>query len=227
MILNDTEYNSITMKTILFDNDGTLVDSETLYFKATQQVLRSAGVDITKKWFAEEFLLLNTSTLSLARAKGLTGEQIDTLRNQRNALYAKLLEDEVILMPGVFDVLQQLHGHHEMGVVTGSRRSHFEIIMRKTGIKNFFNFYITREDTEKEKPDPEPYLKALQVSWKKPHECIAIEDTSKWLLSASRANIPCLVIPNELSKDHDFSLATKIVWKFSEITSYLLENRYT
>ncbi len=167
------------MKALLFDNDGTLVDSESLYFKATQQVLASVGVEMTKKWFIEESLLHNTSSWSLAEAKGIPEEQIDELRKQRNALYSKLLEKEVALMPGVRETLERLFGHYIMGIVTGSRKPHFDIIMQKTGIRNFFDFVITQEDAKKEKPNPDPYLKALQLSQTRPHDCIAIEDTEK------------------------------------------------
>lgn len=205
------------MRTIFFDNDGTLVDTEKLYFKATRVILQKVGVEMTYKWFIEESLKKNTSSWSLLKALHMPESRIEELKMMRNDYYGKLLAAEAELLPGVKNTLQKLHGKVQMGVVTTSRRRHFEIILAKTGIAQYFDFYVVNEDIQNEKPHPEPYLLALSMSGNRLNHCIAIEDTERGLVSAKKAGIACYVIPTELSKSHNFSQADGILSAFSDI----------
>lgn len=205
------------MKTIFFDNDGTLVDTEKLYFKATREILRKVGVEMTREWFVEESLRKNASSWSLLQGLHLPESRIEELKKMRNDYYGELLASEAELLPGVKSTLEKLHGKIQMGVVTTSRRRHFEIILAKTDIARYFDFYVVNEDIQNEKPHPEPYLLALSMSGSASRDCIAIEDTERGLISAKKAGIACYVIPTELSKSHDFSQADGILNSFSDI----------
>lgn len=205
------------MKTIFFDNDGTLVDTEKLYFKATKLILNKVGIEMTREWFIEQSLKKNQSSWSLIEHLNLSNSALQSLIDTRNDYYSKLLESKAQLLPEVKDTLNKLYGHVQMAVVTTSRRKHFEIILERTGISNFFDFFVVNEDVINEKPDPEPYLLALSKSGNKPDNCIAIEDTERGLISSVKAGIPCYAIPTELSKNHDFSKAAGILKSFSSI----------
>lgn len=205
------------MKMIFFDNDGTLVDTEGIYFKATRKVLLEVGVEMSKKWFIEYSLKRNFSSWSLLDGKGYSLEEINQLRNKRNDYYAELLREEVRLMPGVLETLKALKGKARMSVVTTSRRMHFNIILEKTGIADYFEFFVVNEDVQKEKPHPEPYLKAITISGCAPDDCMAVEDTERGVISAKEAGIKCYAVPTALSKSHDFSGADRVLSSISEL----------
>lgn len=205
------------MKMIFFDNDGTLVDTEGIYFKATRKVLLELGVEMSREWFIEYSLKRNFSSWSLLDGKGYSPEEINQLRNKRNDYYAELLREEVRLMPGVLETLKALKGKARMSVVTTSRRMHFNIILEKTGIADYFEFFVVNEDVQKEKPHPEPYLKAIKMSGCAPDDCIAVEDTERGVISAKEAGIKCYAIPTVLSKSHDFSGAERVLSSLSEL----------
>lgn len=205
------------MKMIFFDNDGTLVDTEGIYFKATRKVLLELGVEMSKKWFIEYSLKRNFSSWSLLDGKGYSPEEINQLRNKRNDYYAELLREEVRLMPGVLETLKALKGKARMSVVTTSRRIHFNIILEKTGIADYFEFFVVNEDVEKEKPHPEPYLKAIKISGCAPDDCMAVEDTERGVIAAKAAGIKCYAVPTALSQSHDFSDADGVLGSISEL----------
>jgi len=69
------------MLTILWDNDGVLVDTEGLYFRATQEILRTVGVPVTADQFKEISLRRGESTFVLAAERGISGDEIGRLRS--------------------------------------------------------------------------------------------------------------------------------------------------
>jgi beta-phosphoglucomutase-like phosphatase (HAD superfamily) len=108
--------------------------------------------------------------------------------------------------------------------VTTSRREHFDIIHRASGLLQYFAFILTREDYEKSKPDPEPYLRGLEKTGVERSECIVIEDSKRGLTAATRAGLRCLVIPTALNRDDDFSEAHMVLNTITDVTAELLKS---
>ncbi|HEY6953486.1 MAG TPA: HAD family phosphatase [Bacteroidota bacterium] len=207
------------IKAILWDNDGILVDTERLYFRATQQTLATVGVHLTEEMYQDLFLVKAKGAWHLAEAKGIPKEDLDRLRADRGRLYLSMLEKGVKSIEGVEEVLRTLHGKYFMGVVTSSHREHFEAIHRSTGLMKYFSFALTSEDYEKFKPDPEPYLMAIRKSGFSANECVAIEDSERGLTSATGAGLRCFVIPTAMTRSQKFKGAYKILQSVREIPS--------
>jgi HAD superfamily hydrolase (TIGR01509 family) len=207
------------VKCIFWDNDGVLVDTEKLYFQASAEVLRTAGVELTPTAFADISLRRGESVLELAA--NLAAEEKEMLRRVRNARYAELLGEEVQVIAGVAEVLQALHGRLRMAIVTSSRRDHFTLIHRSTGLLPFFEFVLTREDYTHSKPHPEPYLAALARSGLRAAECVVIEDSERGLAAARGAGICCFAVPGRLNRHGDFSTADRVLGSIREIPAAL------
>ena len=92
------------MLTILWDNDGVLVDTEGLYFRATQTVLAEVGVELTPEQFKEISLRRGESTFLLAVERGIPGDEIARLRAKRDRIYAEFLRTEPCLIDGAEEV---------------------------------------------------------------------------------------------------------------------------
>jgi HAD superfamily hydrolase (TIGR01509 family) len=108
-----------------------------------------------------------------------------------------------------------------MGVVTSSRKDHFDVIHRHTGLLKYFDFVLTASDFSRVKPDPEPYLRAVDRSGVSPQACVAIEDSERGLESATRAGISCIVVPTSLTQGGDFAGAQRILASIGEILTVL------
>jgi HAD superfamily hydrolase (TIGR01509 family) len=210
------------IKAIFWDNDGVLVDTEHLYFKATKQILAAAGIDLTKEIYINLFLTEGKGAWHLAAEKGISQKSIRLMREDRNNLYSRLLCEETKVIDGVENVLKALYGKLLMGIVTSSHRDHFEIIHQSSGLLKYFDFVLAREDYLKSKPDPEPYRLAVEKSGFRKEECIAIEDSERGLISAKAAGIPCIIIPSKLTASSDFSQADKILANVTELTDELI-----
>jgi HAD superfamily hydrolase (TIGR01509 family) len=209
------------IKAIFWDNDGILVDTEHLYFTTTKQVLATAGINLTEEMYIEFFLIKGNGTWHLVKDRGFPSEYIDNLRNERNLLYAKILQEKCKVIEGAKDVLENLHGEYLMGVVTSSRKEHFELIHNSTELLKYFDFILTGDDYTSFKPNPDPYLMAVEKSGFKKEECLAIEDSERGLISAKSAGINCFVIPGGLTSNGNFSNADKVLKNIREVPGEL------
>lgn len=207
---------------VLWDNDGVLVDTEHLYFRATRDVLASIGIELTEEQFIEVSLRLGRSAFDLASERGIDPQRIELLREARNAAYSNLLLETPLVIDGARETLARLHGRIVMGVVTSSRREHFDIIHRASGLLPYFDFVITREDYERSKPHPDPYLTAIERHRLDPSACVVVEDSERGLASATAAGLRCLVVPNRLTRGGDFRRATGVLGSLGELTVELL-----
>jgi HAD superfamily hydrolase (TIGR01509 family) len=205
------------IKAIFWDNDGVLVDTERLYFLATQRVLAGIGVSLSKEQYIELLLVQGMPPWYLAAENGATAEDIEKLRDERNSLYGSLLEEERIIIDGAGDVLEELSKSYMMGIVTSSRSDHFEIIHRRTGFLKYFQFALTSDLYSHTKPHPEPYLLALERSGFNADECIVIEDSERGLTAAKEAGIRCIAIPNEFTQSSNFAGAYKVIDSLKEL----------
>jgi HAD superfamily hydrolase (TIGR01509 family) len=209
------------IEAIFWDNDGVLVDTEPLYFEATRQVLASIGVHLTRDQYLDLFLIQGRGAWHLAEDAGLGAAAVEQLRLERNALYGDWLAREPRLVEGVAETLSTLHGRYVMAVVTSSRKDHFEIIHRHTGILGCFDFILTSDDFTSVKPHPEPYLRAVERSGRPREACVAIEDSERGLQSASRAGIDCIVVPSGLTRGCRFAGARAILGSVREVPAAL------
>lgn len=209
------------IKAIFWDNDGILVNTEELYFKANRQVLSAIGITLTKEKFIEFFLIQGRGAWHLAEEKGITKNEIEALRQKRNHLYTEMLSNGNLIIKGVPGVLSRLRAKYKMGLVTSCRRNHLEIIHKNTELLKYFEFIITSDECKITKPDPAPYLMAVEKSGLKKEECIVIEDSERGLLAASAAGLKCIVIPTGLTRNGNFKNAFMILKNIKEVLQIL------
>lgn len=208
-------------KYIFWDNDGVLVATESLYFQANREALARHDIVLSEDQFKTISLTNGQSVLDLAQQVKLDETQITELRRWRNARYAELLAGGDLVLPGVREVLLQLHGRIGMAIVTSARREHFALIHRHSGLLPLFDFVLTREDYARSKPDPEPYLLALANSRQAARDCLVIEDSPRGLAAAKAAGLDCWVTPSPETAGADFSSADRVLATVGEVAKTL------
>jgi HAD superfamily hydrolase (TIGR01509 family) len=153
----------------------------------------------------------------------LSEADIAEMQDARNERYLQMLEQEWITIVGVRETLAILRPHFVMGIVTSSRRQHFETMHRRTGLLEFFDFAITLEDYARSKPAPDPYLAAVARSGLPAGRCLAIEDAPRGLIAARAATLDCWVIPTEFTRRATFSGATRVLDRITDVSALLLD----
>jgi HAD superfamily hydrolase (TIGR01509 family) len=210
------------MLTVLWDNDGVLVDTEGMYFQACKELLGSVGIDLSLDQFKDISLRRGESTFVLATEQGVDSDTVSRLRKERDRLYAELLESQCPVIDGVEEVLQSLHGRVRMGVVTSARRQHFEAAHARSGVIHYMDFVLTREDYTQSKPHPEPYLTAMKRHGLRPEECIVVGDSARGLAAAMAAGVDCIIVLSEWTRGGDFTKAVAVVESISGVPEEVL-----
>lgn len=201
---------SMTLKAILFDMDGTLVDSESLHFNCWNEVLAKYNICYEEAAFCQQF----SGQPTLIAAENVIAEyQLDILPEQLAKAKYDYFEQYVVtnlppLMPFSKEILKAVKASGlKMALVTGSARHEALPILKGYGFYDYFDCVITKDDVTNPKPAGEPYLRALTHLGIKPSEAIAIEDTHTGVTSASNAGIAVMAIPNQHTVSHDFAKA--------------------
>ncbi len=210
--------SSRVKKYILFDHDGVLVDTEFWYYKAGERALADIGFALDRDQYLRD-MIQGQATWAQARAAGIDEQTISRQREVRDVYYQEYLRTEDIEIEGVLETLYVLSGEYRMAIVTTSKPADFALIHERRYILDYMEFYLAREDYERAKPHPEPYLKGLQRFGATAAETVVVEDSARGLKSAIAAGIDCIVVANEFTATHDLSKATARVATFRELPS--------
>ena len=205
-------------KYILFDHDGVLVETEQWYYLANKRALAPLGIDLPRDAYLVN-MANGVSAWEAARVYGISESEIELGRELRDRYYQEFLMTEDIEIEGVLETLAVLSCEYRMGIVTTSKPPDFALIHERRSILDHMEFHLTRDDYERAKPHPEPYLKGLQRFGATAAETVVIEDSARGLKSATAAGIDCIVVANDFTAAHDLSEATARVATFSELPS--------
>lgn len=200
----------MTFEAILFDNDGVLVDTEGLYFRANREALATVGAVLDEATYVDCLLRDGVGVWHLAEARGVSPAAIEALRLLRDRLYFELLDEAEIAIPGVAELLPKLAARYRLAIVTSSEPGPFARTHARTGLLRHFELTLTRHDYVESKPHPEPYLTAVARLGVAPARCLVIEDSERGLRAAKAAGLRCWVVPSGLTVAGNFSAADAV-----------------
>jgi HAD superfamily hydrolase (TIGR01509 family) len=205
---------------VLFDNDGVLVDTETLFFETTRLAFGRLGLDLTKETWGSHYLGEGKTSKEIALSLGGVPDRIAAVLDERNRQYMRILEQPPPIRPQVRETLAKLHGRVKLAIVTGCGRDQLDLVHATSGLLRFFDVIITSDDCSCSKPHPEPYLAAVKALGVRVEQCVAVEDAPRGLAAASAADIPCVVVPTELTRMLDFPGALGVEDEVSAVLKY-------
>jgi HAD superfamily hydrolase (TIGR01509 family) len=207
----------------IFDLDGLLADTECLHCRAYQLALSEHGVDLQDAEYAEHWVRYGNGIADWVSLRGLTLDP-HALRLRKSSHYIDLLASSLRPMDGALELLELLHGKLRLALASSSYRDAVEGVVSGLGIGRFFEVIVTGLDVEHVKPAPDIFLKAARDLGVPPAECLVFEDAEKGVIAAHRAGMRCIAVPNDYTRHHDFSLATKICASLREVTPEVLRS---
>jgi len=215
----------LPIKAIFFDHDGTLVDSEPIHYQLWRDVLAAHGVALSEVLYRDCYAGIPTADNAVDLvARFAINETPAALAEAKNLATRRFLAHQAFpLMPGVRDVVPRLHrAGRRLAIVTGAGADGVQTTLRQHSLGEFFETVVSGDDVTNSKPAPDCYLLAVRRMGLLPSECVAIEDTEHGVCSASAAGVACLAVPNEMSRNHDFSKASAVFDDLAAAASWIL-----
>lgn len=214
-------------KALLFDLDGTLVDSEPFHFGTWNALLAESNVQLEYTDFLKNYAGIPIPG-NAARLKELYGIEtpIEVLISRKEEMTVAGLQTSVIgLMPHVQETLDFFRSRNiKMALVTASTRNDVNGMFRNNRLDKYFDLMITRTDVTKSKPDPECYNMAVEKLGLEKSECLVFEDTLNGLRAAKAAELTCFAIQHNTDDHEKLSAADKIFLDFKIVKDFLIEN---
>jgi HAD superfamily hydrolase (TIGR01509 family) len=162
---------------VLWDVDGTLVDTAELHFQAWVALAAELGKPFTRADFAGTFGWRNPEIIPKLFGSAWTGAQIAELGDRKEDLYRAEAENGVALLPGVSALLEAIGAAGARQAIGSSApRRNIELILRLTGTAPHIAAVVAMEDTQRGKPDPAVFLIAARKLGVPPERCIVLED---------------------------------------------------
>lgn len=172
----------------LFDNDGVLIDSRELHFRAWEEFSRkNLERVIDYATFLEGFGKSNETFLRDHFPKS-TVEQRAAWAEGKEEIFRTLAQGQLALLPGVEAFLQDVEAHQFSKIIASSApRKNLEFFLEKTPLGKYFTTFVSGEEVRKGKPAPHIFREAARRIGRLPKECIVLEDAPAGLLAARRA----------------------------------------
>jgi beta-phosphoglucomutase len=178
-------------RAVLWDMDGTLIDSEDLHWASWRETMANQGIAITREQFLSTFGQRNDSILPQWLGAAATPERIERIANAKEESYRNLVRKNGISpLPGVTGWLQRLHERGWLqAIASAAPRTNIEVVLEALSASHFFQGIVSAEDVHRGKPDPEVYLTAASRVGAAPGRCIVVEDAVAGVEGARNAGM--------------------------------------
>jgi beta-phosphoglucomutase len=180
-----------TTKAVLWDLDGTLVDSAEFHWRAWRDVMAEEGAPITHAQFVESFGKRNDLILSGWLGRGADLERMRRLGEEKESRFRALVRAHGIEpLPGVRDWVARLHREGwRQAVATSAPRLNLDTLVEAMLMRHYFDAGVAAEDVTRGKPDPEVFLQAASRLGAAPHRSVVVEDAPTGIEAGRRAGM--------------------------------------
>ncbi len=180
---------------VIWDVDGTLVDTAELHFQAWLRLSHELGQPFTRADFAATFGQRNPEILRKLFGDRLTDAEVAELGERKETYYRDAAQHGVELLPGVRALLEGLRGAgFRQAIGSSAPRHNLDLILRLTDTEAFFAAIVSMEDTQRGKPDPEVFLTAARKLHVAPARCLVLEDAPAGVQAAQAGGMKCIAV---------------------------------
>jgi beta-phosphoglucomutase len=180
---------------IIWDMDGTLVDTAELHFAAWGAVCRENNRPFTRADFATTFGCRNPEIVAYLFGDRFSEADVARLGDRKEVLYRAAAAKGVDLLPGVRTLLESLHqAGAKQAIGSSAPRANLQLILQLTGIAPLLDAVVSMEDTDRGKPDPQVFLVAAQKLGLPPAHCAVVEDAVAGVQAAKAGGMKCIAV---------------------------------
>jgi HAD superfamily hydrolase (TIGR01509 family) len=178
---------------LLFDLDGTLIDTMPFHYRAYAEVFAQRGLNLSETNFmsmvgapAREAI---PRFLEVVGVSGAAAEEVAAIHAEKRLVLKRFLAESTPVPLGAAALLQAAHGRKKLALVSSGNREGVTTLLAAMRWNNHFDVVISGDDVSRGKPDPEPYLAAAAALKVAPRNCLVLEDTDVGFASGKAAGM--------------------------------------
>lgn len=210
----------MSLKAVLFDMDGVIVDTEPLHRKAYFKTFNQLGIEVSEELYTSFTGASTKRVCDTLIDRFNLSETFEEIAKIKRAHFKDYFynDEEFDLIPGVKALIQH---YYENGITlilaSSATMTTIDMVFEKFELEKYFSGKISGADLKESKPHPEIFLKAAEMANEPIENCMVIEDSTNGILAANRANIFCAAYKSEHTHNQDYSLANIVVSDYSEL----------
>jgi HAD superfamily hydrolase (TIGR01509 family) len=195
---------------ILWDMDGTIVDSKDCHFHAWVETLKRRGIDLDEAKFTSSFGRNNTISLPFYLGYQPEPDVYDEIVHEKESLFLELVLNDSKLVPGVETWLAaaQENGIRQ-ALASSSETEIIDLLIDKFSLRHYFDAIVPGAALPS-KPDPEIFLRAAKKVEHEPEQCVVIEDSLAGVQGGKNAGMKCIAVTTTISREA-LTLADRVV----------------
>jgi HAD superfamily hydrolase (TIGR01509 family) len=195
---------------VLWDLDGTLVDSADLHWRSWRETLEREQIAITYEQFLESFGQKNDGILRRWLGPDATDERIARIDRDKEAAYRRLVEEIGLTpLPAAVDWIRRLHGAGwKQAIASSAPRENVTVMLRALGVDRELEAVVSAEDVTAGKPDPQVFLRAAERLGLPPDRCLVVEDAAAGVEAARRAGMRSIGVNRDGSLPADLAVSS-------------------
>jgi len=185
------------LNTVIFDMDGLLIDSEPLWYEASQEILQRFGKQLTPGQYGETVGLRTRECVERWFTEFTI--PLDQAPSTERAIEDRVIEKIITKakpMPGVAHIFNYfINLNFKIGLASSSAMQIIDVVVDKLGIRNYLEVIESAEKLPFGKPHPQVYLNCANSLQSNPLSCICFEDSFNGMIAAKAARMKCVVVP--------------------------------
>jgi beta-phosphoglucomutase len=200
----------MTLKAVLWDLDGTLVDSEEFHWLSWRDTIRPEGVELTYEQFLASFGQRNDRIVPVWLGADVDVERMRRIGEDKEAEFRRLAEAHgLVPLAGAKEWLVALKAAGwKQSIASSAPRQNVDMMLRAAGLEGCLDAVVSADDVTRGKPDPQVFLKAAQALGVPPDRCIVVEDAAAGIEGARRAGMRSIGVIKNGRLDADVSVTS-------------------
>lgn len=180
---------------VIWDMDGTLVDTAELHFQAWHTICAEQGRGFTRDDFAATFGRRNPEIIQHLFGSRYSDSETAKMGDRKEDFYRDAAQHGVELLPGVRPLLEGLQrSGFRQAIGSSAPRANLDLIVKLTHTANLFQTLVSMEDTQRGKPDPQVFLIAAERLGTPPASCVVVEDAPAGVQAARAGGMKCVAV---------------------------------